>query len=140
MIARFTIAGEPLGKGRPRFVGRNGYVKAVTPDRTANYETLVKFEYSAQCGAQLFPQGVPLDLSIMAFYSIPKSVSQKKRALMLEQKIRPTKKPDWDNIGKVISDSLNKIAYYDDSQIVDSQVRKFYSDTPRVEVILQEAQ
>ena len=29
---------------------------------------------------------------------------------------------------------MNKIAYRDDTQIVDCQVRKFYSDNPRVEV------
>ena len=57
---------------------------------------------------------------------------------MLEHKIRPTKKPDWDNIGKIICDSLNQIAYRDDAQIVDSQVRKFYSENPRVEVIIKE--
>ena len=52
--------------------------------------------------------------------------------------IRPTKKPDWDNIGKVVSDSLNQIAYRDDAQIVDSQVRKFYSRLPRIEIIISE--
>lgn len=35
---------------------------------------------------------------------------------------------------KIIADALNKIAYHDDTQIVDCQVRKFYSDDPRVEV------
>lgn len=57
---------------------------------------------------------------------------------MLDHKIRPTKKPDFDNIGKVICDALNKIAYRDDSQIVDAQVRKFYSDRPRVVVTIME--
>ena len=51
--------------------------------------------------------------------------------------IRPTVKPDWDNIGKIVADALNKIAYYDDAQIVDSQTRKFYSDRPRVEILIQ---
>jgi len=53
--------------------------------------------------------------------------------------IRPTKKPDIDNICKIICDSLNKIAYHDDSQIVDCQVRKFYSERPRVVVTISEA-
>ena len=47
-------------------------------------------------------------------------------------KERPTRKPDFDNIGKIICDALNGIAYRDDAQIVDALVRKFYSDTPRV--------
>ena len=36
-------------------------------------------------------------------------------------------------------DSLNEIAYHDDVQVVDCQVRKFYSDNPRVVVTIQEA-
>ena len=58
---------------------------------------------------------------------------------MLDRVIRPTKKPDWDNIGKVVADSLNQVAYRDDAQVVDSQVRKFYSDQPRIEVTIQVA-
>ena len=57
---------------------------------------------------------------------------------MLEKKIRPTKKPDWDNVGKVICDSLNGIAYRDDAQVVDSMVRKFYSEDPKVVVTIEE--
>ena len=49
------------------------------------------------------------------------------------------KKADWDNIGKIVCDSLNGIAYHDDVQIVDAQVRKFYGETPRVVVTIQEA-
>ena len=30
-----------------------------------------------------------------------------------------------------------EMAYYDDAQIVDSQTRKFYSDRPRVEILIQ---
>lgn len=50
------------------------------------------------------------------------------------------KKPDFDNIGKIVCDSLNNIAYHDDAQIVDAQVRKFFSDDPRVVVTIQEAE
>lgn len=60
--------------------------------------------------------------------------------LMLEHKIRPTKKPDWDNVGKIICDSLNNIAYHDDNQVVDAQVRKFFSENPRVEVTIRKVE
>ena len=53
--------------------------------------------------------------------------------------IRPMKKPDNDNIVKVVQDALNQIAYRDDVQIVDCQLRKFYSENPRVVVTIQEA-
>lgn len=36
-----------------------------------------------------------------------------------------------------VYDALNGVAWYDDNAIVDTQVRKFYSDTPRVEVFIR---
>ena len=77
-------------------------------------------------------------MRILAFYSIPKSATKKNKELMKKQLLRPTKKPDMDNVVKIIADSLNQVAYRDDTQIVDCQCRKFYSDNPRVEVIIQE--
>ena len=58
---------------------------------------------------------------------------------MLDGIIRPTKKPDADNVLKVVADSLNHIAYKDDSQIVDAYVRKFYCEKPRIEVTIRPA-
>ena len=94
-------------------------------------------EYLAQCQDFRFPDDMMLDMRIKAYYSIPKSASKKKKAAMLAGKIRPTKKPDMDNVVKIIADSLNQIAYRDDTQIVDCQCRKFYSENPRVEVIIK---
>lgn len=135
MRINFTVMGEPKGKGRPRFCRNTGH--AITPKDTVNYETLVKMEYTQACGEQIFPDDAMLDMRIKAYYSIPKSASKKRHAAMLSGDIRPTKKPDMDNVIKIIADSLNKIAYRDDTQIVDCQVRKFYSEKPRVEVMIQ---
>ncbi|WP_278941179.1 RusA family crossover junction endodeoxyribonuclease [Anaerotruncus colihominis] len=139
MTVKFTVLGEPAGKGRPRFSNAGPYVKAYTPEKTVSYENLVKLEYRRQCKDFRFPDGAPLDLRITAYYSIPKSASKKKRALMEQYKIRPMKKPDNDNIVKIIQDALNLIAYHDDVQIVDCQLRKFYSSNPRVVVTIREA-
>lgn len=135
MRTQVCIYGEPQGKGRPRFSTVCGHAKTRTPEQTVIYENLVKTEYRNQSGVR-FPDDAMLDVRVMAYYTIPKSISKKKRQAMLDHKVRPTKKPDFDNIGKVICDSLNGIAYRDDAQIVDAQVRKFYSDTPRVVVII----
>lgn len=136
MEVKFTVFGEPKGKGRPRFNTRTGH--AITPKDTVNYETLVHMEYLHQCGNARFPDDAMLDMRIKAYYSIPQSKSKKKKELMRAGVIRPTKKPDMDNCIKIIADALNKIAYHDDTQIVDCQVRKFYSDDPRVEVRILE--
>ena len=99
----------------------------------------MKIEYRRQCKDFKFDRNTPLDARITAYYTIPKSVSKKKRQAMLDRKIRPLKKVDCDNLVKVVLDSLNEIAYHDDVQVVDCQVRKFYSDNPRVVVTIQEA-
>lgn len=136
---RFEILGEPEGKGRPRFRRSGQFVSTYTPDGTASYENLVKLEYQRQCKGYMFPENTPLDVRITAYYGIPKSTSKKKRAEMLAYGIRPMKKPDTDNVVKIILDSLNCFAYKDDVQVVDCQVRKFYSSTPRVVVSIQNA-
>lgn len=139
MTVKFTVPGEPQGKGRPKFSRlKNGGVSTRTPDKTVFYENLVKTEYENQCPGRRYPDGTMLDMRVIAYYGIPKSVSKKKRAAMLAGTIRPTKKPDNDNVLKVIADSLNDIAYKDDAHIVDSQVRKFYDEIPRVVVTIRE--
>ena len=73
----------------------------------------------------------------MKFYrSIPKSISKKKRVLMLENKIRPAKKPDLDNLIKGLKDSLKGVFFVDDAQIIEylNGTGKYYSETPKVEI------
>ncbi|MBD5464128.1 MAG: RusA family crossover junction endodeoxyribonuclease [Lachnospiraceae bacterium] len=134
---KFSIPGQPFGKQRPKFSRMGEYVKTYTPGETVSYENLVKVMYQQAAKGKMFSNDAMLDVRIIAYYGIPMSVSKKKRKAMLEHKIRPSKKPDWDNIGKIICDSLNLIAYHDDSAVVDAQVRKFYSENPRVDVTIR---
>lgn len=131
---RFEVQGEPKAKARPR-VTCSGI--AYTPKNTILYENLVRTSFQ-----QSYPGHVPVDCEveaiITAYFSIPKSASQRKKELMGFGLINPTKKPDLDNIAKAILDSLNGIAYKDDSQIVSMVVSKKYSNRPRVEITLKE--
>lgn len=140
MKARFIIPGQPVGKGRPKFSTVCGHVNTYTPEKTENYEALIKYMYRSQCNGIRFDKKIPLDVRIVAYFRIPSSVSKKRAKLMREHLIRPVVKPDFDNVGKVICDALNGIAYYDDAQVVDAQVRKFYDDNPRVVVTINEAE
>jgi Holliday junction resolvase RusA-like endonuclease len=129
---KFIVYGEPVAKGRPRFT-RNG--RAYTPQKTTSYENLVKLSYQMSEDTKFIDGEVKAN--IKAFFSIPKSTSKKKEKLMLSREIRPTKKPDLDNIAKSILDSLNGIAYKDDSYVVSLNIEKYYSHNPRVEVELK---
>lgn len=134
----FIIPGQPRGKGRPRVVTRNGFSKAYTPKETASYENLVRVEYELQTERYKFSDGTFLSMRIDAYYPIPKSASKKRRALMVSGELRPIKKPDSDNVIKIIADSLNGIAYRDDTQIVTCECYKYYADDPCVKVTLTE--
>lgn len=138
MRAKFTVAGEPHGKGRPQFSTYGGHVHARTPKKTVVYENLVRLEYQRQCGKIRFADDAMLRVEINAYYSIPVSKSKKQKAAMAEGTIRPRKKPDCDNVVKSVLDSLNSIAYHDDVQVVDVSLSKWYSDAPRVEVEITE--
>ncbi len=142
----FEIFGEPTGKGRPRFSRVGNYVKTHTDSKTENYESKVQYAYQ-MASSVFFNVGEQIKAKITAYYQIPKGqyVFHKKTnttdlkkdgELMLKGDIRPTKKPDCDNIAKIILDALNGLAYHDDSQVVSLQVDKFYSETPRVVVLL----
>lgn len=128
----FTVQGEPTAKGRPRITKWGAH----TPEKTVLYENLIKTEYRLANGEMHEGQ---LVMNIKAYFSIPKSASKKKHDQMVSGEIRPTKKPDADNILKVVADALNKIAYDDDSQIVKATISKYYSDLPRVEIEIKEA-
>ncbi len=129
-MIKLTVPGEPVSKARPRVTRYGTY----TPEKTKNYETLVKELYFVKHKQTLF-EG-ELKINIKAYFRIPKSASKKKRAEMISGKIRPTKRPDIDNVIKSITDSLNGVAYDDDSQIVLVVAEKYWSEEPRVEIEL----
>lgn len=135
----FSIPGAPQGKARPKVVRQGAFSKAYTPEKTVNYEALVKLSYQQAAGGLFLGAGVPVRVRIDAYYDTPKSESKKKLRNMLAGLLFPTKKPDWDNIGKIICDALNGIAWKDDAQIVDGHVLKHYSEVPHTDVLIEEA-
>lgn len=135
MKIEFTVPGEPRGKGRPRFT-KSGCV--YTDAKTEEYERQVKIRYAMQYNTFSFEKNVPLKLQITAYFAIPKSASVNRRNKMKSNEILPTKRPDADNIEKIIMDSLNKLAYYDDAQIIEVVVKKYYGDNPCVSVLIED--
>ena len=133
-VIRITIPGQPQGKGRARVCLRGGYARAYTPDKTAAYENLIKLAYGNRGISVL-----PVELTVTAFYGIPKSFSKKKRTEAMSGRVRPQTKPDIDNVLKVVCDALNKVAYNDDTQVVKITAEKYYSATPGVVVEIKEA-
>ena len=135
MIYEFEVPGKIIGKGRPRLNSYTGVV--YTPKRTKDYESLVEQYFLLK-----YPRFKALEgrikVSIIAYFSIPKTTKKSDINEMLENNISPTKKPDIDNIVKSILDSMNKFAFKDDNQITKLEVEKKYALEDKVYVKIEE--
>lgn len=132
MIAQFSIPGTPVAWARAG-KGRGGI--SFTPAKQRNYGEIVRFAaHEAMHGKQ--PTEGALTLTISVRLPIPASWSKSKQEQAAVGLIRPAKKPDWDNAGKIISDAMNGIVYRDDAQIVEARVSKHYDICPRVDVLV----
>ena len=134
-MIRCTIPGEPQGQARPRFSRQGNYVRTYTDSTTVNYENWVKICF--QEARQEMIEG-QLNTEIKCYFSIPKSYSKKKKESALKGELRPTKKPDCDNIAKIVLDALNGLAYKDDKEVVTCKIEKWFDEIPRVEVEIWE--
>ena len=135
MIYEFEVPGKVIGKGRPRL---NSYTGAVyTPTRTKDYESLVEQYFLLKYPRFKILEG-RIKVNIIAYFSIPKTTKKSETNEMLDNNISPTKKPDIDNIVKVVLDSMNKFAFRDDNQITKLEVEKKYALEDKVYVKIEE--
>lgn len=133
-MIEIVLTGPPMGKERVRFVRATG--RTYTPERTVNYEgRLALAAQQVMGGRPLYKEPLIVDLGV--FMAIPKSRPKKWKAAAVSGEIRPTKKPDLDNFAKIL-DALNLVVWEDDSQIVEMNIKKFYSENPRMEVRVRE--
>ena len=56
---------------------------------------------------------------------------------MLDGRELPLKKPDVDNIVKVVADALNGVAYHDDTQIALVVAKKAYSPVEGLDITVE---
>lgn len=137
-IVTFSIPGEPVGKGRPRFAKVGNFTRAFTPEKTVNFENLVKMAWKVLENKPIYSRYAQLGMKIEARFSIPKSASKRAVKEMISGIQCPTKRPDIDNVVKAVADALNGLAYADDSQIVYVVASKAYSETPETIVTIWE--
>lgn len=131
-VIEFTIYGEPVAQGRPRFSSHGGFTRAYDPKKSKDFKNYVKL-VASEFAPQKLLEG-PLLLEVKVYKPSLKSFSKKKAAAAERGELRPVTKPDVDNYVKGIKDGLNQVIWKDDSQIVSLLVQKFYSEKPRVEV------
>jgi len=102
---KFTVDGEPRSKQRPR-VARG---RAYTPKETVAAEKLVAEAYRA-ASEHLFEHHVIVSIDFF-------NGNRRRR--------------DLDNMAKLVMDALNGVAFVDDFQVVELNLRKFFTDKER---------
>lgn len=135
LLYEFEVPGKVTGKGRPRVNTNTGIT--YTPTKTKDYEELVKQYFWIKYPRVKRIEG-RTSVKIIAYFSIPKNTSKRDTELMLSNTISPTKKPDIDNITKIILDALNGVAFKDDNQITKIEIEKKYDKIERVYVKIAE--
>jgi Holliday junction resolvase RusA-like endonuclease len=136
-MVMYTVYGEPVGKGRPRFARRGAFTHAYTPEKTKTYEDEIRMMARAAMGASE-PLDTPVTVAIYIRVGIPTSFSKQKRKDALSGILKPTKKPDLDNVAKCHLDAMQGIIILDDKLVVNLHVIKVYAETPAVEVMVKE--
>lgn len=131
----FDVNMEPCGKGRPRFT-RGGHT--YTPTETTAAEKKIAAAYWASQERSYYERNVPIAMHVEAYFKIPQSYTGRKTEAALAGEWLPTKKPDGDNILKLVADALNKAAYYDDSQIVYMTIKKKYANRGFLRIRIEE--
>ena len=123
----FTVLGEPMAKGRPRFT-RKGF--AYTPKETREAEGNMRAQIVAQLPKDYTPLQEAISMRVVFVRTKPKSTPKKV--------IYPTTKGDLDNYIKTVLDSMNTVVFRDDAQIVHLLAIKKYGNPPMTIINMEE--
>lgn len=111
--AVIVIPGEPIAWARPAGSGKRRF----TPDKQRTAKEEISWEMARAWRLPIIEAGRPV---FMTFDFVWKAQKEKDIG-----RLRP-KKPDTDNLEKLIMDAGNEVVYEDDGQIVSTSVRKFW--------------
>lgn len=138
LYLHLTLPGEPVGKSAGRTVQNRHSGKRHTfiPAKSRDYMNLVKLQFRSTFPTFQLLVKQPVAVAVCLYVAPPASASKRKRTAMLNGAIRPTVKPDVDNVAKAILDGLTGVAFQDDKAVVELHLWKWYSATPHTEIYL----
>mgnify|MGYP001030654554 CR=1 FL=1 len=116
----FDIAGEPVAQGRPRFSKVGRYVKTYDPAKSREAKRHVRYAAKQIMGDEL-PLSGPIHMRAEFGIMMPKSMARKRSPREREWRV---KKPDLDNLLKLVKDACSTIVYLDDNLVVQVTARK----------------
>lgn len=133
----FTDDGVPRAKGRARAVpGQHPdgelFVRLVTPSDTRAAENAIRAAFRARFPEHR-PWTGPVLLRFTAVFETPKSFNRALKEAAKRGTLMATRKPDKDNIEKLIVDALNGVCFVDDAQVMGGGMKR-YGSPARLEV------
>lgn len=126
----FAVPGKVMGKGRARF----GNGRVFTPKATEIAENWVRMCWR-DASADRIDDG-PVVLKVTAVMERPQAHYRKSIGGLSaagRRSPKPTRKPDIDNVWKLVADALNGHAFRDDSQITRAAVDKRWANPGETE-------
>ena len=130
MALTFTVPGEPVPQPRPRVSTRGGFARAYVPAKHPVHVYRDAIAAAARvAGAGV--HGEPVSVVIDFVWERPKS-HMRKSGIKPDAPVLP--RPDLDNTTKAVLDSLNGVAWEDDSQVQRLVVEKSYGPEARTTV------
>jgi Holliday junction resolvase RusA-like endonuclease len=130
MAITFSVPGDPVPQPRPRVSTRGGFARAYVPKTHAVHAYRAAIAEAARAaGAGV--HGEPVAVVIDFVFARPKSHLRKSG-------VRPDAprlpRPDIDNLEKAVLDSLNGVAWQDDTQVARVVKEKSYGTEARTTV------
>lgn len=130
MALAFSVPGDPVPQPRPRVSTAGGFARAYVPAKHAVHAYRAAIAAAArEAGAGV--HGEPVEVVIDFVFSRPKS-HMRKSGVRADAPRLP--RPDLDNTTKAVLDSLNGVAWEDDSQVARLVVSKTYGTEARTTV------
>lgn len=126
---------RPISKDRPRFTNGRCY----TTERTKLAEDAIAWVVKAEMIKQnvsIFDKAISMGLEFG--FKLPRNMTKAEKEMLKDNQFHNIKKPDLDNICKLVMDSLNKVAYVDDKLIVHLNAVKIFGEEDFINIKIEE--
>lgn len=142
-MIEFTILGKPKAWGRMREQGiyipktKRVFIRKFKEGEVVTNEAIIRMAFTDRMREEegFLPWRGPVALHVGAYFPMIKGSKWWLRAARACV-IPFIKVPDSDNLGKIVGDSLNEVAWADDKLITPVLVEKWYADKPRTEITI----
>jgi Holliday junction resolvase RusA-like endonuclease len=128
----------PVPKERPRVVRnkKTGKVQSFTPPRTSAFHGEIHRVLEEVMFGHRLMDG-PLRSDMVFKMAVPKGWPSWRKEAAIKGIIRPTGRPDMDNLEKALLDAFNDYIIRDDALVIERFAQKIYSEKPGIEAKIE---